>query len=110
MLFQAVVKDVQDGVLAGVTSGSGITASMAVWTVTGIVIVLLHVGKVVLTAHVNDGMEPAHRVTTGNGARDVINNAVEGVKMTRAIFLMVLAHLASPVIGVSTVISAVKEV
>ena len=79
MMFQAVVKDVQDGVLADVTSGSGVTTSMAVWPVTGIVIVMIHVGKVALVAHVNDGLEPVRRVTTGLGMRNVINNAVKGV-------------------------------
>ena len=79
MMFQAVVKGVQDGALADVTNGRGVTTSMGVWTVTGIVTARLHVVKVALAAHVNDGMEPAHRVTMGIRDLDVTNNAVKGV-------------------------------
>jgi len=78
-LFQSIVKSVLEGVLADVTSGTGVTTSMAVWTVTGIITAGLPVDKVVPMVHVTDGMEPAHRVLTGIGATNVIVNAVTGV-------------------------------
>jgi len=72
-------------VLADVISGSGVTTSMAVWTVTGIVIVKLRVGKVVQVVPVNAGQEPAHLVKTGIGAAFATNSAVKDVNQGYAI-------------------------
>jgi len=51
-------------VLAVVTHIRGVTTSMAVWTVIGIVTAQLAVDKVVRMVHVNAGQETAHHVTT----------------------------------------------
>jgi len=102
------VKDVQKGVLADVTSGRGVTTSMAVWPVTGIVIVNLRVVKDVLVEHVNAGLENVHRVTTVIGAPNVINNAVMGVQQAHVVRLADNVHPVLMVSGETHVSSDVK--
>ena len=63
--------------------------------VTGIFTALPHVDKVVLVAHVNDSMEPAHRVTAVIGTQDVINIAVNGVHQALVLRLVDIVHPVS---------------
>jgi len=59
-------------VRAVVTFIRGVTTSMAVWTVIGIVTAPLHVDKVVRMVPVNAGQETAHHVTTDMWVSTVI--------------------------------------
>ena len=102
-MLQAIVKDVLECALADVINGVGVTTSMAVWTVTGIVGVKLRVGKVVLVVHVNAGRELVHLVTTGIGASCATNSAVKNVPREYAINLTEHVHHATSDTGVNSV-------
>jgi len=100
------VQIVQDGarvVLADVTHITGVTTSMVVWTVIGIVTAPLPVDKVVRMALVNAGQETVHRVSMVIGAQTATGSAVSGVQKAHVIIQMELVQFASPVIGVSDV-------
>ena len=65
-------------VLEDVTVVEGVT--MAVSTVTGVIIALIHVGKVVPAARVKDGLGIAHRVLQVSGETNVTNYVVMTVR------------------------------